>query len=264
MGYENGVQSIDAGATDTLTAQIDELLDVSSTDDVSGDLSVDAPSGEAPIVDGVTEGGDQGEIVVPGDVIVETPSNVDNTPSEIEQLKAQIESLQGIVTQLSSPKEEVQKHELIPDLDTLINGVDFDEIMESKEKFMGFIKDAFQVMTQSTTGYVQNVVPDVVSRQVTMQELRENFYRDNKDLNAVRPYVAMIAGNVAKENPDLGIADVLNKAAEVARESLGIVKVPTKMETSSVTPVLPGSKGVRTPMQQKSKLQSEIDELMED
>ena len=262
MANEPDVQSVDAAATGTLEDQINELLDLPLSDGEVEELPGDEPSVKAPIEDGVSEGEGTEEVV--GDPIVETPP-VETPSDELSLLKAQIEALKGVVTQLSTPKEEKRAPELAPDLDTLMAGVDFDEIMESREKFMGFIKDAFQIMTQSTTGYVQSVVPDVVTRQVTMQEVRENFYRENSDLNAVRPYVAMVASNVAQANPEMGVAEVLTKAAEVARESLGISKMaPQVPPVEKKSPALPGARGVRQQATQKSDLQKQIDELLED
>ena len=247
-----------------MESEINELLDLPQT--VEG-MEVEEPAsqepiGEAPIGDGVTVDG-EGEVVKKEEPEDLTPLSAPT--DEISELKAQIEALKGVVTQLSSPKESEKKSpELSMDLDSLIEKVDFDEIMESREKFMEFFKAAFQIAAQSTSGFVQSVVPDVVTRQVTMQEVRESFYRENSDLNAVRPYVATTASNVAAANPKWGVAEVLTEAAKVARESLGITKVASKVESREKPPVLPGSKGVRTPAPQKSKLQSEIDELLED
>lgn len=263
MANESEIQSVDAAATGTLEAEINELLDFPSIGEVEEPSNTGNESDEAPIEDGVTDEG-VGEEVVKESVdvtpVVEAPSD------ELSLLKAQIEALKGVVTQLSTPKESAKRApELAPDLDTLMAGVDFDEIMESREKFMGFIKDAFQIMTQSTTGYVQSVVPDVVTRQVTMQEVRENFYKENQDLNAVRPYVAMVASNVAQANPEMGVAEVLTKAAEVARELLGISKIAPQVLPANVkSPALPGARGVRQQATSKSDLQKQIDELLED
>lgn len=264
MANEANLESVDAAATGTLIDEINELLD-SPVGGVDEPPTSDEPSLEAPLGDGVVEGTDEVE-VKKDEGIVEDLTPLAQSPSEIDDLKAQIEALKGVVTQLSTPKEgEKKSPELAMDLDSLINGVDFDEIMESREKFMEFFKNAFQIAAQSTTGYVQSVVPDVVTRQVSMAEVRESFYRDNQDLNAVRPYVAMVASNVASANPEMGVAEVLAKAAEVARESLGISKVaPTETRPTQKAPALPGARGVRTAPQQKSKLQSEIDDLLED
>lgn len=263
MGDEAIVQGVDAEATDTLESEINELLDLpQSIDGVEvEEPTSQEPESKAPIADGVTVEGE-------GEVVKEEPEDLtplSAPPDEISDLKAQIEALKRVVTQLSSPKESEKKSpELSMDLDSLIEKVDFDEIMESREKFMEFFKAAFQIAAQSTSGFVQSVVPDVVTRQVTMQEVRESFYRENSDLNAVRPYVATIASNVAAANPEWGVAEVLTEAAKVARESLGITKIASKIESREKPPVLPGAKGVRTQAPQKSKLQSEIDELLED
>ena len=98
-----------------------------------------------------------------------------------------------------------------------------------------------------------------------MAEVRETFYKENADLNAVRPYVAMVASNVAQANPEWGVAEVLAEAAKVARESLGISKIaPTETRPTQKAPVLPGARGVRQQPQQKSDLQKQIDDLLED
>lgn len=263
MADEQNLDGVDAAATGTLIDGINELLD-SPLGEVESS-TIDEPLVEAPSGDGVADGAEGVEVKKEGEV-VEDLTNLGQAPSELDSLKAQIEALKGVVTQLSAPKEEAKKElELVPNLDELINGVDFDEIMESKEKFMEFFKKAFQISSQSTTGYIQGMVPDVVTRQVSMAEVRENFYKENTDLNAVRPYVAMVASNVASANPEMGVAEVLAKAAEVARESLGISKVaPTETRPTQKAPALPGARGVRTAPQQKSKLQSEIDDLLED
>ena len=264
MADEVKVQGVDAEATDTLANEISEMLDIPQdtiVDEVPS--SQEESTDKAPIADGVSVDAEGGE--VKKDEVVEDLTPLSQPPDEISELKAQIEALKGVVTQLSTPNEgEKKSPELAMDLDSLIEKVDFDEIMESREKFMEFFKAAFQIAAQSTSGFVQSVVPDVVTRQVTMQEVRESFYRENSDLNAVRPYVATIASNVAAANPEWGVAEVLTEAAKVARESLGITKIASKVESREKPPVLPGSKGVRTPAPQKSKLQSEIDELLED
>jgi len=272
MENESTDRGVDAAATSTLVDEINELMDSPLEGEV-GPSTNDDLTGEAPSGDGVTDGeiaveGDVGKVSEIGSADTKLPDQVlqdAQVPNELDTLKAQIESLKGLVTQLASPKEGARKSpELSLNLDDLISGVDFDDIMESKEKFMEFIKQAFQISTQSTTGYVQNFVPDVVTRHVSMQEVRENFYSANTDLNAVRPYVAMVASNVAQANPEWGVAEVLVKAAEVARESLGISKTqPSVDKSKGKPPVLPGARGVRQATSQKSDLQQEIDELLE-
>ena len=267
MADELLVESVDAAATDTLGSEISELLDLPPLEggETVEPTPTEEPSSEAPTGDGVNEG-EVGDVVEGVDTTPTTESQVAEVPSEIESLKAQIEALKGVVTQLSTPKEGDRKSpELAPNLDDLIANVDFDEIMESRDKFMGFIKDALQIVAQSTTGYVQSVVPEVVTRQVSMAEVRETFYKENADLNAVRPYVAMVASNVAQANPEWGVAEVLAEAAKVARESLGISKItPTETRPTQKAPVLPGARGVRQQPQQKSDLQKQIDDLLED
>lgn len=267
MSKETGIQGGDAPATGTLESEINELLDLEpQVGELAGEgePSSDAEPEVKPI-EGSEPGGEEsgevaGEKVTPE--VTPQPESVD----EISALKAQIESLTSLVSQLSAQKEPEKKPELAPDLDGLIESVDFDEIMESKAKFMEFFKGALNAVVQSTQGYVQGVVPQVVTTHVGMQELRENFYKENSDLNAVRPYVAMVASNVASEHPDWEITQVMGEAAKLAREALKIPQVKSGVESASSgpPPVLPGAGGARKAPPQKSKLQSEIDELLED
>lgn len=259
-------QSVEAAATDTLANEIADMMDA--------EIETSIEKIEKPIQheqEKVSPETDDTAIEPSADVIqeevVDTPKSTENVdPSELELLKSQVESLKGIISQLSGPKESnTPQAELKPDLESLLEKVDFDGIMESKEQFVGFIKDLVTSVAQNTQSYVQGYVPQTITSHMSMQQLREQFYMDNPELNPVRPYVANIASTVAVEQPELGLQEVLAEAAKRAKAALNIREVaqPVKGDKGPA-PTLPGSKGGRKPTPQKTALQSELDEFMED
>ena len=257
-------QSVEAAATDTLADEIADMMDVEIGDSVEeieepSTQEVPSESDDTPV-----EASAEGEEVV--EEVVSTPESTENVDlSELELLKSQVESLKGIISQLSGSKESDQpKAELKPDLDSLLEKVDFDGIMESKEQFVGFIKDLVTSVAQNTQAYVQGVVPQTITSHMSMQQVREQFYQDNPELDPVRPYVANIASTMAAEQPEWGLQEVLTEAAKRAKAALNIREVPATVKDKGPSPTLPGSKGGRKPTPQKTALQSELDEFMED
>lgn len=195
-------------------------------------------------------------------------------PTELDMLKEQVASLQGIISDLSTkvvtPPAETAKE---PDLgiDEILNNVDFDEVMESKEKFVGFLGTLLKAVHTGTLSAVQGVIPGAVDAQVGMAEVRKNFYAANPQLAPVKPYVATVANEVAKANPEWTMQQVLTETAKIAKAALKIPDVAITTEPSTSTPapkggpVLPGgTKGSRTPAPAKSALQKQIDEMLED
>lgn len=267
MNGEADVKTVEAPATGSLADQVADLI----SDDVV-DFPVDEPivessqetppAGETPSGDSESDGENTGEPVVPV-AVVEQPSG---ELSEIDALKGQIASLTKLVNDLSGAAV-VQPTKTEPELNLtdLIESVDFDEIMESKEKFMEFFTTALKTVQKTTTDYVSGVVPDVVVRQTSMQEVAKSFYDANPELVPVKQYVATIATNIAKENPDWQVQQVLEEAAKVSKMALNIQPATPANSRTSKPPTLPGgNRSVRTPQVSKDKLQSEIDDLITD
>ena len=260
-------QSVEAAATDTLADEIADMMDVGVGIPVEEDPiqqeEVSSESNDTPVEASAEIQEESGEVVSNPEP---TETVESSEPTELELLKSQVESLKGIISQLSGPKESASTApELKPDLDNLLQNVDFDGIMESREQFVGFIKDLVTSVAQNTQAYVQGFVPQTITSHMSMQEVREQFYQDNPELNPVRPYVANIASTVAAEQPEWGLQEVLTEAAKRAKAALNIREVPkTVREDKGPAPTLPGSKGGRKPTPQKTALQNELDEFMED
>ena len=264
MGEENeSIQAEDAMAPVSLEDEIGNFLDDTSAPEVVEEREGDeAPTPEVPPDTGdVPEGTESvGETVevVEEEVI---PPVVD----EVTALREQVSSLTQLVDSLSAPKAttEVAVEPEI-DLKELMDGADFDEIMEHKDKFMSFLGSVIKAASTATAKHVQGIVPQVVTQQTSLAEVRKQFYDTYPELGAVKQYVANVANTVAAEHPDWQVGQVLAEAAKVSKAALNIQAIPP-VKPKVTPPVLPGGTQTsrRTPPS-KSSLQSEIDELLDD
>lgn len=267
MASETNVKTVEAPATGSLADEVaeflsDETIAVGVEEPIVESSQETKPDVEVPVEDSEPEGKVEGEPVVEGTVVEPVVEAV----SEIDALKGQIDALTKLVNDLSG-KDVVEPPKTGPelDLDSLIDSVDFDEIMESKEKFMEFFTTALKTVQKSTTDYVSGVVPDVITRQTSMQEVAKAFYDANPELVPVKQYVATIANGIAKENPEWQVQQVLEEAAKVSKMALNIQTVVQPQVKSTKSPTLPGgNRSVRTPPVAKGALQSEIDDLIDD
>jgi len=257
------VQAEDAMAPVSLEDEIGNFLDdtpvVEVTEEVEGNGE---PIPETKPVEGdALEGAESEGEKVEGMEEEVIPPVVD----EVTALREQVSSLTQLVDSLSAPKvaTEVAAEPEI-DLKELMDGADFDEIMEHKDKFMSFLGSVIKAASKATVTHVQGIVPQVVTQQTSMTKVREEFYNTYPELGAVKQYVANVANTVAAEHPDWQVGQVLAEAAKVSKAALNIQAIPP-VKPKVTPPVLPGGTQTsrRTPPS-KSSLQSEIDEFIED
>lgn len=242
-------------------------------------------------VEGTPEGGEpakekEGKV---GDVEggIEIPVKVEDAsvgepPSELAALKTQVNTLMGLLNTVhqggSSPQvEPAVEPETPADLNSFVQSVDFDSVMESKESFVNFFTKSMEIVRQQTAQSVMAAVPNYVSEQVqrntTMQDVANEFYSANPELSPVKGYVANVASEVSTQNPTWDMAQVLTKAAEVAKSTLGLVGQPAGGPVPGVpapivskpAPVLSGgTRTAKAPLSKKSGLQTEIDDFLID
>lgn len=257
------------------TSQESQILDlIDDSIDTTATEPTETPETKSTEVSGETESTKSIETSEPTE-----PTSTEPTPSpplveespEVTTLKSQIAALTEQINKLSSSQSTPEPvKELDLGLQELIEKMDFDQIMDSKEAFTNFFTAALKAVSQATLGQAQEVVPQVISRQRSMEQVREDFYKSNPELNVVRPYVAQVANTIATAHPDWKVEQVLAEAAKISKTSLGITSVvvpptSTAKTKDSKTPTLPGgSGGTRKPAVQGSKMQSQIDELLDD
>ena len=163
----------------------------------------------------------------------------------------------------AEPQEEV-------DWSKAWEGVDFSEVLDSEDAFKGFMTTVLQTIYQQQQQTAQNIpqyVQQYTRQQQAMQEVHIAFYEEYPELSGVKNYVGQVATGIAQQNPGMELTEILAKAAETARTTLGIE--PGQTESQEVKPKpktkkanLPGARGSRTPQPKKTELQSEIDDLL--
>ena len=234
------------------------------------------PSGKEPVEPTKTE------VVVPPTGEVVTPSVTPTEPvSEVETLKKQIETLTTLVDTLSGGTKSTTAVETpavepvkTPELEDLFKDMDFDAVMESKENFIKFFKDAMAVVKeqakQETLVNLPNVVGDFVQRQTSIRDVATEFYTTYPELKKVKQYVAHVANTVSAEQPEWNISQVLIEAAKRTKETLNLQAVVEdvsieKTDTTKHKPSLPGgTQSSKTPKAPSNGFQDEINDLITD
>ena len=299
---ENGNPVVEAPATGNMDSTglgnsevIADLFSDAVVDntDTPSTIESDKPSDEVKPAD-VTPSGKEpveptkAEVVVPPTGEVVTPSVTPTAPttttpelSEVEALKKQIETLTTLVDTMSgtakvapttteTPAVEVK----IPELEDLFKDMDFDSVMESKENFVKFFKDAMAVVKeqtkQETLVNIPNVVGSFVQRQASIRDVATEFYGKYPELKRVKQYVAHVANTVSAEQPEWNISQVLEEAAKRTKETLNLQAIvedkgKDDSSTSKPKPSLPGgTQSSKTPKAPSNGFQDEINDLITD
>jgi hypothetical protein len=147
--------------------------------------------------------------------------------------------------------------------------VDFDEFLDTREGFEEGMKDVFarheQIVTQKVLSSIPAVVNNQVRQAVALQSAVNEFYEVNSDLKPVRSTVGAVAEQVANKHPDWPVEKIFSESAAVTRK---LLKMPSQGVRNRTRPANPSfAKKTRTsqrkkPVIQRSKLQSEIDDLI--
>ena len=293
---ENGNPVVEAPATDntdstgTGNAEVIADLFADAKEEVPAPTtvteSVDKPSGEVTTTD-VTPSGKEPVEPATTDTTVTTategatpPAPTTTEPTEVEALKKQIETLTTLVDTLSGgPKSPAAPAEptvvepvKIPELEDLFKDMDFDSVMESKENFVKFFKDAMAVVKeqtkQETLVNIPNVVGSFVQRQASIRDVATEFYGKYPELKRVKQYVAHVANTVSAEQPGWNISQVLEEAAKRTKETLNlqaVVEEKEKVDAAKPKPSLPGgTQSSKTPKAPSNGFQDEINDLITD
>lgn len=109
-----------------------------------------------------------------------------------------------------------------------LDGEDIDDIVSDPKKFEAVLGRVREQTRNDVIEHVFRAIPTLIVKQVQQQTLIksavDDFYKENKDLIAVKRVVGEIANDVAADNPKLTLREVFDKAAEKTRETLGLKK----------------------------------------
>lgn len=204
----------------------------------------------------------------------------DDDEDELTVLRRQNELLLEQLNQASQPaavkteNNETAEPSATVDDASLFGDWKFDDIIENEDSFKKFLGDfAKKVMTTTEERLLQKL-PGTVSKLTTEQiEARQtvtSFYDEHKQLAAVKPFVAKVVSVVASEHADWDLPKVLDEAANRAYKALGLkkqavegVKTPGAKKPAFAGPASGRRGSGNTDNAGKSKLEKELEELMD-
>ena len=172
------------------------------------------------------------------------PTTAPSTPpSPIESKAAQVE-----LAPLSISKDE------------------FDAIFESPESLIGLLNKVRESAVEQVLRSVPTLTASIVNQQTVLNRMVQDFYSQNDDLAGVKPFVAVVANEIAARNPDWSVEQVFAEAATESRKRLNLKKEVAKATPTNpaVRPGLPGNTNSRRAPSapQLSKLEKELEDLM--
>ena len=224
---------------DKVDEQSDSTKEVINEEDESGDDVGDDQDADKGSDDSGLDSSDD-----PTPTVADTGTDEKSeVTDEFQQLKDQNAALLKRIEELSSAKasEPVQEEaaEFKPEkYSELFENLDLDNVIDSENNFKNFLLKFAALVHRDVTEQLSPQIPGVVKKQIerhmTMQEIREDFYRRHEVLNPVRSYVAQIANVVAQENSELSLQEVLEEAAKRAKSALNIADVKPKKKEDAV------------------------------
>lgn len=196
--------------------------------------------------------------------------------NELASLRAQNEALLKQLEEVSRRQEIKSEEKKSFEFDAehyaeVFKDLNLDNVIDTEENFKKFLLNFASAIHKDVAEKLMPEMPRIateqVQRQLTIQEIREEFYKQHKVLNPVRSYVAQIANIVAQEDPTKSLMEVLEESAKRAKQALNLTdEIPTMEEKTEKkkTPafVESGSAERSKPKAKIDPLQAEIFELM--
>ena len=242
MGLEEGPESTETHADDA---------DEQHADETNSDASASAgddKTGEAP--------------------------DAEPTEDSIEYWRKRAEAMEVQLANAykTTPAEPEKPEEEKPiEGSTLFGEWKFDDIIENEDSFKKFLGDFANKVRVATKESILKDLPQTVTRltteQIETRKIVTEFYDDNKELQTVKPFVAQVTNQVASEHPDWTLPQVLAETAVRSYAALGLRKKVSeessgnKQKKPAFVDATRSRRGDPNP--QKSKLEKELEELME-
>ena len=153
--------------------------------------------------------------------------------------------------------------------DTLFGDWKFDDIIADEASFKKFLVDFGTKIRTVTKESILKELPQTVTKltteQIETRKIVTKFYDSNVELQSVKPFVAQITNQVASEHPDWTLPQVLEETAQRSYKALGLKKKVEEQTQGKKKPAFVDTtrnrRGDVNP--QKSKLEKELEELME-
>lgn len=145
----------------------------------------------------------------------------------------------------------------------VVSDEDFQASLENKAVFEKLLTTVRDQAVERTVQSIPQLVTTMVKQQLYLNELSREFYQANEDLAGIRPFVGVVANEIASKNPGLKPEEVLAKTAIAVRERMAL-KSKVVNATPPVSPGLPNpSNRPRVSTPNLSGLEKDLADLME-
>ena len=251
------------------TSQMDEMLGI--LDGAGGNGEAGSPEDEAPVDEPENENEEP-----------EEPSSEEEESSSEptrEELMEEVQQLRNEVEKQDQPEEEQEEPAEEPNafnvegLDDLISEEEYDKALSGPEGLNEVFKNVFERFYQKAAPKLIEQSARTASRTKTQEDIVKSFRQENQDLTGQMGYVGYKANKIRSENPNMGLREVLNKAAESVRQEIGKTSTgsgssPSSSSDAAFTPDQTGgssSRGQQEPSSQDSgdSQKDQIDEMLE-
>lgn len=227
----------------------------------------------------------------------------EESPGEVAVLNERIDALMDFMTKLQPAQPAASVTPVKPDTppaaatpasdpaivdlktlpEDILGDLDIDDVVGNKDLFNKVMTDYAKRIVETTVQQTLLAIPKITTSQIQQQTsikgIVDDFYRENKDLEGVKPTVGAAANQVAAENPTWKLEQILDEAATRTRKMYGLRKQAVdqdednKAVAKTVKKSSPRKPGVRvkkpgasrrvSSQPKVSKLQAEINELIE-
>ena len=237
---------------------------------------------------GEREGEDEAE-ESDGEEDAEESDSEDEEDGQVELLLKQNEALMKMLQERQAPAKPAEESDegdesgegegSTLDVAELIGDQDIDDIVGDKPKFVEFLQDFGSKLISATVQQTLLAIPKIVNTQVTqqtrVQEVVDDFYKENKDLMSVKPIIGITTNQVAAEHPGWTVDKILDEAATRTRKMLGLRKqavdrgsrkdseksTKDSKRKTGLPKKKPGARGSKSRTDRLTKLEKEIQEL---
>lgn len=139
-----------------------------------------------------------------------------------------------------------------------VSDEDFQASLENKDVFQKLLTTVRDQAVERTVQSIPQLVSTMIKQQLYLNELSREFYQANEDLAGLRPFVGVVANEIASKNTGLSPAEVLEKTAVEVRKRLQM-----KTQALSTTKTETGV-GLPNPASRQKVVQSNLTGLEAD
>ena len=155
---------------------------------------------------------------------------------EITRLKTLVDEMAGQISRGDEVglegrvKEKVKEGPPVETIDPFVSDEDFEDVITSSEKFNEVLLKVYKKGREDSLRDIPKAAARTVQRQIEIQELRKQFWEENKDLEPFKKYVLFKTQEIENANPGKPVKEILKMISETVRKDLDIVRSATDAE----------------------------------